>query len=80
MQCGLYLNISMEKTNLQRKCEKMTHVELIERILNDYEKEWNENPSKETDVNAFRQGVKFAYNYLLTVLKNGDAWIYEESN
>lgn len=58
----------------------MTHTELIERILNDYEKEWGENPSKKTDVNAFRQGVKFAYNYLLTVLKNGDAWIYEESN
>lgn len=58
----------------------MTHTELIERILDDYKKEWDKNPSKEANVIAFRQGVKFAYKYLLTILKNGDTWIYEESN
>ena len=35
----------------------MTHVELIEKILADFKN--------------FREGVKFAYQYLLTVLKNG---------
>lgn len=57
----------------------MTHVELVEKILEDYKKEWDEDPSEELNIKAFRQGVLFAYKYLLTVLKNGDTWIYEET-
>ena len=62
----------------------MTHVELIEKILTDYEKEWEEDPvensefSTKRDVKNFREGVRFAYQYLLAVLKNGDEWIYED--
>lgn len=55
----------------------MTHVELIEKIRDDYIKEFTLEPTKEEDTKNFRQGVIFAYNYLLTVLKNGDSWIYE---
>jgi len=55
----------------------MTHVELIEKIRDDYIKEFKSEPTKEEDVKNFRHGVIFAYNYLLTVLKNGDSWIYE---
>lgn len=55
----------------------MTHVELIEKIRDDYINEFALEPTKEEDVKNFRQGVIFAYNYLLTVLKNDDSWIYE---
>ena len=62
----------------------MTHVELIERVLADYEKSWEENPAKDSefstkkDVENFREGMRYAYRYLLTVLMNGDEWIYED--
>ena len=55
----------------------MTHVELIKAIKTDYQKEFKENPIDSETVEAFRKGVIFAYDYLLTVLKNGDSWIYE---
>lgn len=57
----------------------MTHVELIEAIKADYQKEFKETPIDSETVEAFRKGVIFAYDYLLTVLKNGDSWIYERS-
>ena len=56
----------------------MTHVELIEAIKTDYQKEFKETPIDSEIVDAFRKGVIFAYDYLLTVLKNGDSWIYEK--
>ena len=56
----------------------MTHVELIEAILEDYEKEFKSDPTEDEKVNSFREGVVFAYNYLLTVLKNGNSWTYEK--
>lgn len=56
----------------------MTHVELIEKILADYEKEWEEDPVENRDVKKFREGVRFAYQYLLAVLKNRDEWIYKD--
>ena len=55
----------------------MTHVELIEKIRDDYIKEFTSEPAKEEDTKNFRQGMIFAYNYLLTILKNDDSWIYE---
>lgn len=58
----------------------MTTEELIERILDDYKKEWDSDPSNSDTIQAFRQGVLFAYNYLLTTLKNNDSWIYEEED
>lgn len=57
----------------------MTHVELIEAIKADYQKEFKETPIDSETVEAFRKGVIFAYDYLLTILKNGDSWIYERS-
>lgn len=56
----------------------MTHVELIEAIKADYQKEFKETPIDSETVDSFRKGVIFAYDYLLTVLKNGDSWIYEK--
>ena len=58
----------------------MTTEELIERIVDDYKKEWNSDPSNSNTTKAFREGMLFAYNYLLTVLKNNDSWIYEEED
>ena len=57
----------------------MTHVELIEAIKVDYQKEFKEDPVVSETTDAFRKGVIFAYDYLLTILKNGDSWIYERS-
>lgn len=56
----------------------MTNVELIEAIRDDFIKEFDDNLSKEDTTNAFRNGVVFAYNYLLTVLEKHDEWIYEK--
>ena len=56
----------------------MTHVELIEAIRDDYIKQFELNPSDKEDVDAFRRGVIFAYNYLLVVLKKCDEWIYKK--
>lgn len=56
----------------------MTHVELIEAIKANYQQEFKETLVDSETVNAFRKGVIFAYDYLLTVLKNGDSWIYEK--
>ena len=56
----------------------MTHVELIEAIKANYQQEFKETPVDSETVNAFRKGVIFAYDYLLTVLKNGDSWVYEK--
>lgn len=61
----------------------MTHVELIEKILADFKKEFAENPAEDSeyttkkDVENFRKGMIYAYQYLLIILKNGDEWIYE---
>ena len=56
----------------------MTHIELIEAIKADYQKEFKENPIDSETADAFRKGVIFAYDYLITVLKNNDSWIYEK--
>lgn len=56
----------------------MTHVELIEKILASYEKEWKEETIKDKDVENFRKGVTFAFKLLITILRNGDEWIYED--
>ncbi len=55
----------------------MTHVELIEKIRDDYQKDFEKDPTEDKMTEAFRQGMVFAYNYLLVVLKNGSEWIYE---
>jgi len=61
----------------------MTHIELIEKIIADFEKEFAENPAEDSeyttkqDVENFRKGMIYAYQYLLVVLKNGDELIYE---
>jgi len=58
----------------------MTTEELVERILDDYKKEWDSDPSNSDIIEAFRNGVLFAYNYLLVTLRNNDSWIYEEED
>ena len=55
----------------------MTTEELVERILDDYKKEWDSDPSDSDTKEAFRNGVAFAYKYLLVILRNNDSWIYE---
>jgi len=56
----------------------MTHVELIQKIKADYSKEFEQDFTEDKEVKAFREGVIFAYDYLLVVLKNNDEWIYED--
>ena len=49
----------------------MNHVELIEKIRDSYLEEFAEDGTWSTDVEAFRTGMIFAFNYLIEVLKNG---------
>lgn len=55
----------------------MTHVELIEKIRDAYKEDFENEPTKDEAVDAFRHGMIFAYNYLIAVLKNGSEWVYE---
>lgn len=54
----------------------MINEKLVKAILDDYKKEFDADPSDDCQVKGFRQGVIFAYNYLLTVVKNGHEDIY----
>lgn len=49
----------------------MNHVELIEKIRDTYLEEFAEDKNSQEDVEAFRTGMIFAFNYLIAVLKNG---------
>lgn len=49
----------------------MTHIELIEKIRDTYIDEFKEEPNSSVDVEAFRAGMIFAFNYLIAVLKGG---------
>ena len=55
----------------------MTHVELIETIKEDFKKDFANEKTEDKEVEAFRKGVIFAFNYLVNVLKS-DTWIYEK--
>lgn len=61
----------------------MTNIELVEKILDDFKKDFAKNPAEDSeyftkqDVENFRKGMIYAYQYLLVILKNGDEWIYE---
>lgn len=50
---------------------KMNHVELIEKIRDSYLDEFEKDTTWSVDVEAFRTGMIFAFNYLIEVLKNG---------
>ena len=56
----------------------MTHIELVEKIIKDYQKEFKENPTDDEKVETFRQGMIFAYKYLIEVLKDGGLPYTEE--
>ena len=49
----------------------MTHVEFIEKVRAEYWKDWEDNPTEEKEVVAFREGMDFAFVYLIHRLKNG---------
>ena len=51
----------------------MTHIELLEAMVEDFAKDFKENPTTDEKVESFRQGVLYAYSYLAIILKNGDA-------
>lgn len=57
----------------------MTHIELVEKIIKDYQKEFKENPTDDEKVKTFRQGMIFAYKYLIEVLKD-DGFPYTEED
>jgi len=49
----------------------MTHIELIEIILDEYKMEFHDDPVDDEKVKAFREGLLFGYKYLIQVLKDG---------
>ena len=56
----------------------MTHLELIKKIIRNYQEEFNEDPTEDEKVKSFRQGMIFAFNYLIEVLKDGGRPYTEE--
>lgn len=49
----------------------MTHIELIEKIIENYKQEFHDNPVNNEKIKAFRDGMLFGYKYLIQVLKDG---------
>ena len=49
----------------------MSHIELIEMMIEDYKMEFHDNPVEDKEVLAFRNGLLFGYKYLIQVLKDG---------
>lgn len=49
----------------------MSHIELIEMMIEDYKMEFHDNPVEDKEVIAFRNGLLFGYKYLIQVLKDG---------
>ena len=50
----------------------MLHSELVKMIIASYQDEFKELPAENKEQQAFREGVLFAYRYLLTLLENPD--------
>lgn len=49
----------------------MSHIELIEMIIEDYKQEFHDEPTDDEKVKAFRDGMLFGYKYLIQILKDG---------
>ena len=56
----------------------MTHIELVEKIIKSFQKQFKEYPIENENEETFRQGIIFAYEYLIKVLKNGGSPYTEE--
>lgn len=50
----------------------MLHSELIRAIIENYQDEFKEFPAENKEQQAFRDGMLFAYRYLLVLLENPD--------
>ena len=50
----------------------MTHVEFLEKLIANYEKNFEAEPSNDKEVIAFRKGIIFAWKLAIVKLKNGD--------
>lgn len=50
----------------------MLHSELIKTIIESYQDEYKEFPAENKEQQAFREGMLFAYRYLLVLLENPD--------
>ena len=50
----------------------MTNIEFLENLVEEYKKEFEENPFKNAGINAFRDGMIFAWKLAILKLKNGD--------
>ena len=48
----------------------MGHIEYIERLLADMLKDFEEDPTEDKEVEAFRKGVKFGMQYVIASLKH----------
>ncbi len=56
----------------------MTHIELVEKIIEGFQKQFKEYPVESENEETFRQGMIFAYKYLIEVLKNNGYPYIEE--
>ena len=50
----------------------MTHIEFLENLIKEYEKEFKEEPSADEKVESFRKGMIFAWKLAIIKLKKGE--------
>ena len=50
----------------------MTHVEYLEYLIKEYQKDFNEYPCVDEETISFRQGMIFAWRLAINGLKRGD--------
>lgn len=48
----------------------MTHIEFLNKLINDFKDEFKNKPSNDKEIIAYRQGIIFAYKYAIELLKN----------
>lgn len=48
----------------------MTHIEFLNKLINEFENEFKNEPSDNKEIIAYRKGIIFAYKYAIELLKN----------
>ena len=50
----------------------MTHIEFLENLIEEYKKEFKEDPSEYEEIKSFRKGMIFAWELAIIKLKKGE--------
>lgn len=58
----------------------MDHTEFLNKLINEFEIDFKNEPSLNVETIAYRKGIIFAYKYALEILHNPDEWLEKQNN